>query len=104
MMTKFVVIVKFVAHPGMEAAFAQLVAMNAKQSFDAEEGCRQFDVVQLSSDGSEFFLYEIYDNEVAFKEHLESAHFARFERDCASMVASKTVYQGQLLALETEVH
>jgi quinol monooxygenase YgiN len=43
----------------------------------ARAGCRQFDVCE-SADGSQIFLYEIYDSEAAFKAHLATDHFVRF--------------------------
>src|SRR5271169_5440889 len=32
-----------------------------------EPGCRRFDILNLSSDPNHFLLYEVYDNEAAFK-------------------------------------
>jgi quinol monooxygenase YgiN len=42
-----------------------------------EPGCRRFDILNLASDPNHFFLYEVYDNEAAFKAHRETEHFCR---------------------------
>ena len=54
-----------------------------------EPGCRRFDIVNLASDPNHFFLYEVYDNEAAFKEHRASDHFKKYAEVTAKMVAKR---------------
>jgi (4S)-4-hydroxy-5-phosphonooxypentane-2,3-dione isomerase len=42
-------------------------------------------------------LYEIYDDKAAFAAHVKTPHFADFDRDSASCVASKKVTFGALV-------
>ena len=55
-----------------------------------EPGCRRFDILNLSSDPNHFLLYEVYDNEAAFKAHRETEHFKKYAATTAKMVASAT--------------
>ena len=86
----FVVVVTFEVIPEFRAAFSDAVRENAYTSRTVEPGCSIFDVCK-TGDGSEIFLYEVYDSEDAFKEHLASEHFRRFDALVASWVAGKRV-------------
>jgi (4S)-4-hydroxy-5-phosphonooxypentane-2,3-dione isomerase len=54
-----------------------------------EPGCRQFDILVLADDPNHLFLYEVYDNEAAFKTHRASEHFKKYAALTASMVAKR---------------
>lgn len=54
-----------------------------------EPGCRRFDIVNLASDPNHFFLYEVYDDEAAFKAHRASEHFKKYAEVTAKMVAKR---------------
>jgi autoinducer 2-degrading protein len=54
-----------------------------------EPGCRRFDILNLSSDPNHFLLYEVYDNEAAFKAHRETEHFKKYAVVTAKMVAKR---------------
>jgi autoinducer 2-degrading protein len=72
--------------------FMNLVTQNASASVRDEPGCIRFDVMTPSNGGSgRVFLYEIYESEVAFADHLRSAHYLSFDRATAGMIVSKTV-------------
>lgn len=86
----FVVVVTFQVLPEFGAAFADAVLENASTSRTTELGCSVFDVCE-SENTSEIFLYEVYDSEAAFKEHLATEHFRRFDALVAPWVASKQV-------------
>ena len=90
----YVVTVVFRATPGHRDAFRKAMIENATASRTREPGCRQFDVCE-KADGSEIFLYEIYDDEAAFKAHLAAEHYQRFNSTTTPWVAVKivTVYQ-----------
>lgn len=71
------------------AALRPAILANAADSL-AEPGCHTFDVC-FSDDGSKCFLYEIYDDEAAFRAHLATEHFRAFDAACADIVTSKRV-------------
>jgi quinol monooxygenase YgiN len=54
-----------------------------------EPGCRRFDILNLASDPNHFLLYEVYDNEAAFKAHRETEHFKKYAAATAKMVAKR---------------
>lgn len=72
--------------------FMPLMTRNAKSSLAQEKQCRQFDVCIDESDPTCVFLYELYDDEAAFKAHLVAAHFKEFDAAVAGMIADKKVH------------
>ena len=85
-----VVTVHFRAKPEHRAAFRAAMVANATASRETEPGCRQFDVCE-TDDGETIFLYEIYDDEAAFRAHLATDHYLRFNETTAPWVADKRV-------------
>ena len=71
--------------------FMPLMMANARASLEQEAQCHQFDVCVDESDKSTIFLYELYDDEVAFKVHLASRHFKEFDAAVGNMIADKKV-------------
>ena len=69
----------------------RLQSSKDKASVDDEPGCRQFDVAQDANDPASFFLYEIYDDEDAFKAHVQSPHFKSFDKLSGPWVKDKKV-------------
>jgi quinol monooxygenase YgiN len=92
-----VVTVVFRAKPEHRDAFRQAMVENATASRTREPGCRQFDVCE-SADGAEIFLYEIYDDEAAFKAHLATDHFKQFDARTTPWCAEKRVVTYHRLA------
>lgn len=92
----FVVTVTFQIKPDQFEAFLPLMVQNAEASLTTEDGCRQFDVCTDETRPEEVFLYEVYDDEAAFKTHLKTPHFLKFDADVAEMISEKTVktYKG----------
>lgn len=89
-MTVLVVTVAFRLRPGHAAAFLALVRDNARASLADEKGCLRFDVcLPAGGDGSEVFLYEIYEGRAAFDAHLASPHYRAFDAATRGMVADK---------------
>ncbi len=87
----YVITVEFHIRPAMAAAFREAMLENATASLRLEPGCTQFDVCFDPQDPSHCFLYEIYDNEAAFKDHLASDHFKTFDDRVAPMIEQKNV-------------
>jgi (4S)-4-hydroxy-5-phosphonooxypentane-2,3-dione isomerase len=86
----YVVIVNFQVKPEFRAAFRDAVLENASASRMREPGCSVFDVCE-NQDGSEFFLYEVYDSEARFRDHLATEHFRHFDSLVAPWVVDKRV-------------
>lgn len=61
------------------------------QSIEPQPGFLKFDVCRCNTNDHEVFLYEIYSDEAAFAEHLDSAHFKEFDRELAAFVEDKWV-------------
>ena len=77
-MRPLVVLVEFLVKPSFVARFRDLISVNAATSLERESGCRCFDVLFDPKEPRRFVLYEIYDDETAFNEHLASAHYRSF--------------------------
>jgi autoinducer 2-degrading protein len=86
----YAVIVRFAVEPAYRETFRDAVLENAYASLTLEPGCSVFDVCE-SEDGSEVFLYEIYDSEAAFREHLAMDHFRHFDALVSPWVVDKRV-------------
>jgi (4S)-4-hydroxy-5-phosphonooxypentane-2,3-dione isomerase len=63
-----------------------------------EPGCKRFDILNLASDPNHFLLYEVYDNEAAFKAHRETEHFKKYAAATAKMVAKRDARQMGVIA------
>ena len=84
-------VVEFRIKPEHIDDFARAIAENAAASRDTEPGCRQFDVCRDAADPALFFLYELYDDQQAIQQHLESAHFREMSAASSDWVDSKQV-------------
>ncbi len=96
-MSGFVVTVDFTLKPGAMPVFRRLIDENARVSCQREPGCRRFDVLVPMGAEDRVFLYEIYDGRAAFDAHLQSAHFATFNRASAELVMNKNIAEFDLL-------
>lgn len=90
-MSKFAIIVDFRLKPGSLARFRELIDANARDSVRIEPGCRRFDVMEVPGEPERICLYEIYDDEAAFGQHCQSAHFLQFDADSAALVETKSI-------------
>ncbi len=94
----YVVVVFFASKPQHTAALRSALLTQAHNSLENEAGCRQFDVSQDPLDPNAFFLYELYDDEAAFKTHCEMPYFKSFSEDVAPLTESKRVLTYELLS------
>jgi quinol monooxygenase YgiN len=99
-MGMYCVTVTFSIHAPHAAAFGAAVLDNARRSLVDEAGCRVFDVV-VDRAGTQFFLYELYDDEAAFQAHLRTPHFKAFDALVAPWVADKQVRNWTRLGSDT---
>jgi (4S)-4-hydroxy-5-phosphonooxypentane-2,3-dione isomerase len=88
----YAVTVWFKIKEGRQDKFLPLMIENAKLSLQDEPGCSQFDVCTDPARPDDVFLYEIYDDEAAFKAHLQTPHFKSFDANVSDMIAEKTVW------------
>ena len=86
-----VITVIFVVKAEHLGAFQAAMKANARASLENEPGCHQFDVAYAPDAPTTCFLYELYNDEAAFRDHLASAHFKNFDAKVAPWLASKTV-------------
>lgn len=71
----FVVAAYWRAKEGEEEACAEILRTMSHLSVEKEPGCRTFAVHRATEDPRDFFLYEVYVDEDAFKAHAQTEHF-----------------------------
>ncbi|HZZ60089.1 MAG TPA: putative quinol monooxygenase [Roseiarcus sp.] len=90
-MRPLVVLVEFLVKPSFIERFRDLISVNAETSLEREKGCKRFDVLFDPSEPRRFVLYEIYDDEAAFDEHLASAHYQSFAAAIENEIEQRSV-------------
>jgi len=90
----FIITVTFIVKSENADLFQKMVLKQAENSLSEEPCCRVFEVSkrnESTSDDVAFFLYEAYDTEKNFTEHLETKHFLNFNEESAKLILSKSV-------------
>ncbi|MGO4308071.1 putative quinol monooxygenase [Cupriavidus sp. RAF12] len=87
----FVVVVDLAIKPERVDEFLPLMLENASSSLALEPGCQVFEVCRAPDDATRFLLYEVYNDEAAFRQHLETAHFLAFNQQTEPYTISKVV-------------
>jgi autoinducer 2-degrading protein len=87
----YVVTVEFEVTTEYAEAFRDSVLRQARNSFEKEPDCHQFDVCTDPKDPTRFYLYEVYADEEAFQSHLRSDHFLDFDAKTKAWIENKTV-------------
>ena len=72
-------------------AFLTIMQKNASDSLANEVGCHQFDISQDPQNPTNIFLYELYDDAVAFELHKKARHYLEFNQLVSEMVTAKSV-------------
>jgi len=93
----YVVTVDFATAPENFERFKQILDVNAKASVADEPGCRQFDIYEIATSPNHLFLYEVYDDEAAFQQHMNAPHFKKFSDAITTLVTSRTGTRGTML-------
>jgi autoinducer 2-degrading protein len=93
-MSLYALWVEFEIRPDDVASFREAVMANARASVAVEPGCQRFDVLEALPAAPAFYLYEIYDDEAAFKAHLQTAHFKTFDGLTAPWIAKRSIRFG----------
>tara|TARA_B100001093_G_scaffold262172_1_gene250598 strand:- start:1014 stop:1304 length:291 start_codon:yes stop_codon:yes gene_type:complete len=86
-----VVCVDFEIDPARLDAFLLLINRNAQESLANEVGCHQFDISQDAQNPTKIFLYELYDDAVAFEQHKKASHYLEFNQVVSEMVTAKSI-------------
>ena len=74
--------------PAQLDKFLEAIKENASSSVK-EPGCRQFDVVQSTTDPNQILLYEVYENEAAVQTHRATDHFKKYMATTKDMVVKR---------------
>ena len=93
----YVVTVDFGTAPENFERFKVMMAENAKTSVANEAGCQQFNVYELATTPNHLFLYEVYDDEAAFQQHLAAAHYKHFKEISDPIITSRGGTRGIML-------
>ncbi len=88
-MSRFAIIVEFELLEGSFDLFLQEVLKNGETSRNEEAGCQCFDVLIPNKEENRIVLYEAYDDEAAFQEHLQSRHFKDFSDRVSGLVTDR---------------
>ncbi|GJG97693.1 putative quinol monooxygenase [Cupriavidus pauculus] len=86
-----VVLVELAIEPTRVDEFLPLMLENASSSLALEPGCHVFDVCRAPDDPTRFILYEVYEDEAAFRQHLETIHFLAFNQQTEAYTISKSI-------------
>ena len=92
----YVVSVDFGTAPNNFDRFKKIMNENAKASVSNESGCREFNVYEVPASPNHLFLFEVYDDERAFQQHLNSAHYKHFNEVSAPIITSHTGSRGTM--------
>jgi quinol monooxygenase YgiN len=90
-MQRLAIIVEFEIAPLRMDEFRNLVKDNAQKTISLEGGCRIFEVLEPVGFDNRFLLYEVYDSDRDFENHLASSHFLTFDEAARHLVERKTV-------------
>jgi quinol monooxygenase YgiN len=94
----YVVTVDFGTAPENFDRFKQIMNENAKASVTNEPGCREFNVYEVASAPNHLFLFEVYDDDAAFQQHVNSAHFKHFKDVSDPIITSRAGSRGTMFA------
>ena len=90
-MTEFAIFVAVKLKPGCLDQYLPLIQVDRSSALRDEPGCRHFDILAPEEGGDVVHLYEVYDDEAAFKAHQASPHFTHYAAATESMVDERIV-------------
>ncbi|MFP6757666.1 MAG: putative quinol monooxygenase [Alphaproteobacteria bacterium] len=91
-MSKIALIVEFEIKPENRAVFIDLMRDHAAGTLAGEDGCLQFDVLLPTEGNGRVFLYEVYRDEAALREHTQSPRLAATREGYADMIEGRTIH------------
>lgn len=92
----YVVTVDFGTAPENFERFKQIMNENAKASVTNEPGCREFNVFEDPKAPNHLFLFEVYEDDAAFQQHVNSAHFKHFKDVSDPIITSRAGTRGTM--------
>ena len=90
-MTEFAIFVAVKLNPGCLDKYLPLIAVDRESALRDEPGCRHFDILQPEAGGDVVHLYEVYEDEEAFKAHQASPHFTHYAAATETMVEERII-------------
>ena len=90
---EFIIIARFKLKPDARERFLEAVGADAEASVRDEPGCQRFDILLPADEADVVVLHEVYDDEGAFKRHLEAPHYYAFRNASAELIEDQTVYR-----------
>lgn len=73
--------------PGKKDEYEQLIRAHISRCFEHDR-CMYFDYGFDKADASKVFLYEVYEDEAALKDHTASAHLDQYRKESEALVES----------------
>ena len=86
-MTSVILAPVFTPKDGQFDALLNRIRQQRDDCLAHEPGCLHFDVLTSPDRKGQIFLYEIYVDQAAVKQHREYSHYKSFKADTADMVA-----------------
>ena len=90
-MTEFAIFVAVKLKPDCLEHYLPLIEVDRASALRDEPGCRHFDILTPEEGGDVVHLYEVYDDEEAFKAHQTSPHFTTYAKATESMVEERVI-------------
>ncbi len=94
----FVVIIFHEGQPGRAKALREALLMQAITTLKNEPRCHRYDVSADPTDAASFLIYAVFDDEAAYKAHLESQHYANYAILVEPWTAAKRVLTYDLIS------
>ncbi|MDQ3810998.1 MAG: antibiotic biosynthesis monooxygenase [Chloroflexota bacterium] len=76
--------------PEQRQQFLAAAEDDAMCSVRDEPGCLRFDVLQDQADDTQFYFYEVYRDQDAFKAHATMPHYSRWRAAAEQVLAEPT--------------
>ena len=90
-MTEFAIFVAVKLKPNCLDKYLPLIEVDRASALRDEPGCRHFDILLPEDGGDVVHLYEVYDDDAAFKAHQASPHFTHYAAETVSMVDERVI-------------
>ncbi|MCK6263691.1 antibiotic biosynthesis monooxygenase [Vibrio sp. ZSDE26] len=98
----YCIIVKNRVEPENEQRYKSIMTENAQASVQNEDGCYQFDIIQDKESEGTFYLYEVYRDQEALKQHKETSHYLDSRKQLGDIVIEQTVIRADVIARPQE--
>jgi (4S)-4-hydroxy-5-phosphonooxypentane-2,3-dione isomerase len=78
--------------PGQLENYLAAIKEVGAAAIKTEPGCSEFDVTVSQKDPNHLFIFEVYNNAVAFEAHLKSDHYKKYAAAAKDIVAKREVH------------